>query len=216
MLGGHRVNDLTTDPGWVPALRQLPKSLLLFIKPAVLLRKAADPLIAMRALVLAWAVAYVAIGVVSVWLAGSLRSPGGGLGIGVAVAVLGSVASVAGTIYVERRRRTAFNQPGVPAFPAELVAALYRQSFFLRCAFSSSAAIMGFIGVRLAGVAFPYAIGLVVASIGLALAAPTAANHRRNQDELRDRGSRLNLVELLRKPMARHSTSGPKPGVGRP
>jgi hypothetical protein len=74
----------------------------------------------------------------------------------------------------------------------------YRARFFLRVAFADAVALFGFVGFFLTYDWWPYPTGLLIATFGFARAAPTAANLRREQERLAERGCFRSLVGSLR------------------
>ncbi len=108
--------------------------------------------------------------------------------IAVAVGVIGLVSLVGGRI-------------GVPRLdvsdPARLVRS-YRSRLFARLAWAEAPALLAFAGfLLLGGQAWVFGIGLVASLAGFALAAPTRASVRREQERLAASGSSVDLVEVL-------------------
>jgi hypothetical protein len=81
------------------------------------------------------------------------------------------------------------------------LAAVYNTRFFLRVAMAEAPLLGGFVGVVLTGSVVPYLVGLVLAVPFFAVAAPMARNLARDQQVLRERGSEMDLVEVLMRPL---------------
>lgn len=201
-MSGAGPVDLSDDPGWWPAVPLLPRAVIFSIRPGFPIRTAKDPLLAMRAALVVWVLVLLVIGGVSLWLPTAIRAPRQGPALGVGVALIGAAGSAIALIEIKRKSRRALASADVESMPQRVVASMYLQSFFLRGAFSNSAGVAGFVGVILAGITAPFVIGLVVAGVGLAYTAPTAGNLRRFEQTLGLSGSRLDLVSVLRTPLA--------------
>ncbi|MDP9072147.1 MAG: hypothetical protein M3N68_12880 [Actinomycetota bacterium] len=81
--------------------------------------------------------------------------------------------------------------------PAQLVSS-YRSRFFARVAWAEASALIGLVGfLVLAGGAWVYGIGLAASLAGFALAAPTRASVRREQEQITASGRSLDLLEVL-------------------
>lgn len=80
--------------------------------------------------------------------------------------------------------------------PAEL-AANYRTSVFLAIAFVESAALFAFVATFLAGVAWPYLVGMSVSLVGFAAIAPTTGRVRSLDEDLTRRGCQHSLRAAL-------------------
>jgi hypothetical protein len=176
------------DPGWRPALPGLAWTLV----PRLAIRRSqrrGDALVALRGLYLSFCAAIALVGVVVAVLAAGGFEGGDVAGGPVAVAV-----GVAGLALVVA---SAWRRP-LDASSDLALADSYRRRFFLRMAFAESAALLGFVGFVLTGNPALYAVGAPFTVLGFALLAPTVANLRRDQEELRRSGNRRSLVAALR------------------
>lgn len=79
----------------------------------------------------------------------------------------------------------------------EELASSYKTRFFLRMAFAEAPALIGFVAVVLTGSAWPYIVGLAIASVGFARLAPTRSHLERDQEELTTRGCGHQLLHAL-------------------
>lgn len=112
--------------------------------------------------------------------------PAGAVAAG--VATMGLVCLVGGRIGV----------PRLDGSNPSRLAESYRSRFFARLAFSETPALLGFGAfLLLGGEAWVYAIGLAASLASFAVAAPTRASVRRDQENLAASGSNLDLVDLL-------------------
>jgi hypothetical protein len=78
------------------------------------------------------------------------------------------------------------------------IASAYRQRFFLRAAFSESAALFGFVGAFVAGHGWIYLTGLFPAVVGFGRLAPTSRHLERDQQMLAVMGCHRNLRVALK------------------
>jgi len=108
--------------------------------------------------------------------------------IAAVVALIGLLSLVGGRIAV----------PSLDASdPARLVTS-YRSRFFARLAWAEVPALLAFAGfLLLGGEAWVYGIGLAASLAGFALAAPTRASVRREQELIAASGASLDLLEVL-------------------
>ncbi len=120
---------------------------------------------------------------------GDLRRSDASVGVVAAgVAVIGVLSLAGGRIAV----------PSLDASdPARLVTS-YRSRFFARLAWAEAPALLAFAGfLLLGGEAWVYGIGLAASLAGFALAAPTRASVRRDQEQIAASGTSLDLLEVL-------------------
>lgn len=179
------------DPGW-----PIGKELLFALIPGggfFARRRAAkipNGLIALRQVFMSFCIALVLFGVVLVflWPSQSKEAPSPGLALG--LIAVGLLSGVAGRV-AETRLDCADDLQ---------LAVSYRTRFFLRIAFSESAALFGFVGFFIASVWWVYPFGAAIAFVRFARAAPTRSNLRRDQERLNDRGCFRSLVTALAAP----------------
>lgn len=177
------------DPGW----RFTWSSLLVLVVPMVAMRRASrsdgrDGLIMLRSLFMTFCGALVLIASVVVLL-GDLTDGQARPAVSIPVVIaFGAAALIA-------QRVT----------PSELdcttdatLAATYRTRFFLRIAFSESAALVGFAIEISLGPWWVYFVGLGFALVGFWMLAPTRANLAHDQDRLSLGGCRRSLTAALR------------------
>lgn len=186
--------DLTIDPGW-RRVRADPLALATGGLPVRLGRRASDGLIQLRSLFLTFSTALVLIGgVVAILATTSSSEPSSGIpdaAVAAAIAVVGLVQHVLGFTVVPKP---------LDCTDETRLAASYRARFFLRVAFSESAALLGFVGFVLTARWWTYAVGFVFAAIGFARLAPTAGHLQDDQRALWDRGCERSLTAALRRP----------------
>nr|MDQ3575945.1 hypothetical protein [Actinomycetota bacterium] len=108
--------------------------------------------------------------------------------VAAAVAVIGLLSLVGGRIAV----------PSLDVSdPAQLIMS-YRSRFFARLAWAEAPALLAFAGfLLLGGEAWVNGIGLAASLAGFALAAPTRASVRREQQQIAASGTSLDLLEVL-------------------
>jgi hypothetical protein len=177
------------DPGWGP----LGKVVLGAFVPGLAARRAAtaaNALVAMRSLFLAFAMAQVLIGVVVL-----LVVPGGdradpAIDPGVAAAGVAVIGVVLVLVSWRLKRQLPCGDLG------ELVSA-YRTRFFLRIALAEASTLLGFTACFLSDSALPYLAGIVPAAIGFARLAPTRGNLQREDDALVAQGCGHSLYATL-------------------
>jgi hypothetical protein len=175
--------------------------MLFWFRPGTPVRRAKDPLAAMRATLLAWVIVAVLAGAV-VWpLLASTKADQSALITGLGLALIGVVVSFAMPAYLDNKRRRVLDRAAYAALTPAAIATIYRVRFFLRGAFANSALVAGFAGTRVSFTPQPYAIGLVAALVGLSLAAPTSSQLRSEQRLLDRRGSSVQLLSALRAPI---------------
>ena len=152
-------------------------------------RGASGALTAARRLVTAFCIAVVMIGVVVLTLDPELERTGVPVGLvasGVTLIALASV--VGGRIWV----------PRLEGGDRATVARSFHRRLMARLAWAEAPALTAFGGFLLVGgEAWIYVIGLTASVAGLALAAPTRASLRRDQERLDATGTELDLVESL-------------------
>jgi hypothetical protein len=181
---------MATDPGWRGSWRGFA---WMFVPGAAARRPdrlGPDGLSALRALFVSFSAALVMFGVVLVVLAATGSLTGGDVSTGTAsavVAVVGTAQVTAGAVI-----RRPFD-----CSDDESLAASYRTRFFLRLAFSESAALTGFVASFLAGSVVPYLVGVALAAVGFARLAPTQANLQADQERLATEGCGRSLVAAL-------------------
>ena len=149
---------------------------------------------AIRAIQRIWAaycVAVVLIGVVVLILhsEGGLNRTGvSAKAIAVGVTLIGILSLVAGRVWV----------PQLDGSDPGGVVRSYHRRFFARMAWAEAPALFAFGGfLVLGGEPWVYLIGLTASLVGFALAAPTRASLRRDQEQLDASGRTLNLLESL-------------------
>jgi len=176
------------DPGW-----PISKFRVLGLIPGVSLfvrrrsDSSANGLVALRQVFMSFCVALLMFGVVLavLWPEQSKNSPVPGVAIGLVLA--GLIAGLA-VRFIERP---------LDCTDDRRLAAAYRVRFFLRIALAESAALFGFVGFFLASEWWVYPVGMAVASVGFARAAPTRGRLRRDQERLNEQGCFRSLVTAL-------------------
>jgi len=177
------------DPGW-----PIRKELLLGLIPGAgtfvrrrWRRKADAGLVVLRQIFMSFCLALIMFGVVLVflWPSQSKEPPAPGFAIG--LLLVGVAASVAGRI-VEKP---------LDCTDDRTLAASYGTRFFLRIAFSESAALFGFVGFFTASEWWVYPGGVAIAALGFVRAAPTRTALRRDQERLSDQGCFRSLTAAL-------------------
>lgn len=135
------------------------------------------------------AILMIGIAVLILDTSGDLNRTGVSAGVvAVGVAVIGLVSVVGGRVGV----------PSLDASDPMRLVTTYRNRVFARLAWAEAPAILAFAGfLLLGGEAWVYGIGLGASLIGFALAAPTRASVRREQEEVSASGSSLDLLEIL-------------------
>lgn len=172
------------DPGWGAALR----AALVPLKGARMAQAGAPALLVMRALWFTFFIAVLLLGVVVAIVGAQL--PGGGVdgrvaaGVVVAISVLAQV--VAGAFI-----------PPISGRTVDEVRGTAQRAFFLRVALAEPGALLGFMGFALSGNAAVYLAGAVVSIAGLFDAAPGTRWLERGQDQLRESGSSVDLLDAL-------------------
>jgi hypothetical protein len=81
--------------------------------------------------------------------------------------------------------------------PPEVLASIYRTTYFVHLAFAMSVALWGFMDVFLTGWLWPYLVGASVALVWLWLVGPTAARIHRLELRLKEKNPTASLVEGL-------------------
>jgi len=84
--------------------------------------------------------------------------------------------------------------------PPEVLASIYRTTYFLHAAFAMSIALWGFVDVFITGWLWPYLAGGTVAFVWLWLIGPTSTNISRLDRKLREANPAASLVEGLTAP----------------
>ncbi len=92
--------------------------------------------------------------------------------------------------------RWIYRKPSKAENPPQL-ASEYRARFFLGWALTQSVVLYGFVGVFISGAIWPYLLSLPFGLISLSRIAPTASRIARLQDDLRARGSPIDVLEAL-------------------
>lgn len=179
--------DGNDDPGWRSS-----KSMLV---PGLGVRRAqaegsANALQMLRLLFTSFVTTLVLIGLVVLFIGGSVATGSGGPSpplVAAGVVAFGLVSVVAPRL-IER-----------PLDCSSEVALLtgYRTRFFLRIAFAEAAALVGFVGVFLSGEAWMYPLGALFTAVGFIRVAPTSRNLERDQEALNLAGCGLSLTTLL-------------------
>ena len=114
--------------------------------------------------------------------------------IAVGVTFIGILSLVGGRVWV----------PGLDGSDPGSVVRSYHSRFFARVAWAEAPALLAFGGfLVLGGEPWVYLIGLMASLAGFALAAPTPASLRRDQEQLDASGKTLNLLESLGGSLAR-------------
>jgi predicted permease len=105
------------------------------------------------------------------------------------ISIVSGLYSIGGVLWARSRRLDTSN-------PAAL-AGTYPATLFVGIAMAQSAGLIGFALSLVAETIVPYLVGLGFAIIGLALTGPTRANLSRRQQQIRNEGSSLSLVDAL-------------------
>lgn len=146
---------------------------------------------ALRRIWAAFCVAMLLIGVVVLILqseGGLKRTDVSAQVVAVAVILIGILSLVGGRVWV----------PNLDGSDLGSVIQSYRSRFFARVAWAEAPALLAFGGfLLLGGEPWVYLIGLTASLAGFALAAPTPASLRRDQQQLDASGKTLNLFESL-------------------
>ena len=146
---------------------------------------------ALRRIWAAFCVAMVLIGVVVLILQseGGLKRTGvSAQPVAVGITLIGILSLVGGRVWV----------PRLDGSDLGSVVQSYRSRFFARVAWAEAPALLAFGGfLLLGGEPWVYLIGLTASLAGFALAAPTPASLRRDQQQLDASGKTLNLLESL-------------------
>lgn len=185
------------DPGWLSAARRVPVGLVWYFRPAVLLRKSPDRLVAMRTVVLMWALIVIVAGTMLIWIADSAKSSNRNTTVGIVFALVAIALCGAADAVIERQRRRRLTPSALSTLSAEAVAMVFQHGFFLRGLLSNAAAAGGFTAMRLQSGWFGGVMGIVAGGVGLALTAPTASRVRRFQQDLRNARSTVDLLVAL-------------------
>lgn len=108
--------------------------------------------------------------------------------VAVGVTLIGILSLVAGRVWV----------PQLDGSDPGGIVRSYHSRFFARMAWAEAPALLAFGGfLLLGGEPWVYLIGLTASLAGFALAAPTRASLRRDQEQLEASGKTLNLLESL-------------------
>lgn len=181
---------MAEDPGW-----GRPRDLALgAVAPQLALRRARDasggapPVVALRILSLSFAVGLLAIAVVVAIVTSGAGD--GSLPVAPAAAGAGALA-LASVVAVRSFQRTLACAP-----PAAMVGA-YRTRFLLRLAMCEAPALIAFVLSFLSASPVPYIVALPVSLAGMALAAPTAASLRAEDERLALSGCATSLHDAL-------------------
>jgi len=182
-------DDLGDDPGWQLSW----KTLLLGLVPGrnlgIAKSGAKDSLQLLRSIFVAFCAGVVLIGVVVLILGDIDPEQPDRPALSVPIAVGVSVVCLALQRIVPR--------PLDCSTPATL-AATYRRRFLLRIAFAEACSLVAFALYISIGPGWVYAVGLAFTLVGFAVAAPTRARLRADQDALGFRGCTSSLVAALR------------------
>jgi drug/metabolite transporter (DMT)-like permease len=183
-------DDRTSWISW----RGLPAVLV----PALAARRAAHGRVStlrlVRTLFVTYLIAIVLIGgVVAVLTLASDRTSSASTG---AVAGVATAVAVIGAISVGCSRLV---RPDADCSSDQALATWYRRRFFLRIALSELAALIGFAGFILIWTGWIYPIGLAIALVGFAAAAPTDTHIERDDQRLRATACQRNLLSALKR-----------------
>jgi len=145
-----------------------------------------DGLLMLRELFMAFVAAILLFGVVLSFMDAGETEPSPGLAVG--LLALGVLAGIMGRV-VERPLDCTSDQK---------LAASYRTRFFIRIAFSETAALFGFVGFFLTAERWVYPIAAAITLVGFARAAPTRAHLQQDQERLSERACFRSLVNAIR------------------
>jgi hypothetical protein len=182
-------DDLGDDPGWQLSWKTFVSALVPGSGLGIAKNRNKDPLQQLRSGFVRFCTAVVLIGVVVVIL-GDLH-PTQPDRPALAVPIIVGV----GVICLTLQRKVP--RPLDGSTPATL-AATYRTRFFLRIAFAEACSLVAFALYISIGPGWVYAVGLAFTLFGFAVAAPTRARLRADQDVLSLSGCTLSLVAALR------------------
>jgi hypothetical protein len=182
------ISESSPDPGWGRA-RDIVLTLVPLPIPSAVRHREQNGLLGFRMVFLAFSSSLVGVGFVALFLA---AGPGSENDLDVTTTTVG--VAVAGAILVALSRNLG---PALSCDSPLALASSYRSRFFLRLGLANAAALVGFVGVVLAGSAMPYAAGLAWAVVGFVRVAPTASRLERCQAELALRGCPHRLVDAL-------------------
>jgi hypothetical protein len=168
------------DPGWGPSRRLVSAFFLARDVPRF-------PIITMRAVYLA----FVGVLVVLVIVRSLIGSRDGDLQAGTAWAVLVVIAALQTSLVAMHRTR-----PLIGEEPEDFAAA-YRTSMILRLAYAESIALAGFVLSFLTGDPVTFYAGLALSLPAYLLAAPTAGDVTRHQEQVADSGVGVDLMAAL-------------------
>jgi len=179
------------DPGW-----PLSPRILLFGIPllgrrqrAKVMRGEGDSLVLLRQVFLAFCLELAAFGIMLALLYPTSAPPSDRP----TLLIIGLLAvTIPGIVWSTR-----FSPPLKCADEAAL-ATSYGARFFMRMAFSDSAALFGFVGFFLTYDWWPYPAGVAIAAAGFSRTAPTRANLRRDQERLATEACFRSLTSALR------------------
>jgi hypothetical protein len=178
-----------TDPGW-----GLDRRAMMILVPGLnarYFRSLKGDLRAIRGIFVTFVISMLMVGVVVLflWQSGD-GQPDGGMDATVTV-LLVLLVGLAGQVAAQRV------PPPLPGDDAGQLVAAYRVRFFLRVAFSESAALIGFVGFFLSGNPVSYLAGLAVALVGFVRLAPTRAHLEWEDEAMRARGCPHTIYQAL-------------------
>jgi len=175
----------THDPGWEPAIRSLPWTLLPIVGRARI-RARGDGLLFLRSFCLSMIPTVLLLFVAFTFIA---PFDGGDEGRVPAIVVAAGMFSVVGTLWIKRRPLNTSS--------ADALGRSYAATVTIGTGLATAAALWGIVGIFLSGSLWLYFVGVPFFALALWMSAPTRADIERRQRDLTASGSNLSLLDAV-------------------